>query len=161
MRTRLLIVAVGAAVLVVAGVVTAILGHVGKDEPSPDCQQAERALQPLGATMPEVFRNLPPDVVFPSDRDVTPDYAAAAAREARAANEIRAQADVVETAALRARLYEVAEAFDDLSHSRMQPSTAATSGFFAATTRMNEALHGIKQACPTIGEEAPAPPVRR
>ena len=163
MRTRVLIAAAGAAVLVVTGVAAGLLGGFGVDEPSPDCQQAERALQPWAATMFEAHRTLPPDIAFPSEPTDEPELAMAADREARAANDIRAQADLVEDDALRGQLYQVADAFDVLSRSRLQPSHpgAPSSDFFRATTQMNDALYVVKQRCPDIGEEAPPSPVRR
>ncbi|MBB5163554.1 hypothetical protein [Mycobacterium sp. AZCC_0083] len=157
MRTRLLIVGVTAVVLVVAGIVMALVDRPHGD----DCRQAERALQPWGATMPDVYQNLPPDIASPpTGDDEQPDYAAAAAREAQAANDIRTAADLVGSATLRANLYTVADAFDELSRSRLTPSSpsAPSTDFFRATTRMTAAIHDIKQACPTIGEGTPVTP---
>jgi hypothetical protein len=155
MRTRLLIVGVAAAILIVAGIVMALVGRSPDDQPSDDCRQAERALQPWGATMPDVYQTLPPDIASPSlGDDKQPDYAVAAAREAQAANAIRTAANLVGSATLRADLYTVADAFDELGRSRMTPSspTAPSTDYFRATTRMTAAIHDIKRACPTIGE---------
>jgi len=161
MRTRLLAVGVAAVVLVVAGIVAALVGRSHDDHPSDDCLQAERALQPWGATMPDVYQTLPPDIASPTPGDdKQPDYAAAATREAQAAKDIRTAADLVESSTLRANLYTVADAFDELSRSRLTPSwpTAPSKDFFSATTRMTAAIHDIKQECPTVGEGTPAMP---
>jgi hypothetical protein len=161
MRTRLLIVGVAAVVLVVAGIVTALVGRSHDDLPSDDCRHAERALQPWGATMPDVYQTLPPDIASPTiGDDKPPDYAAVAVREAQAANDIRTAADLVGSAALRGNLYTVADAFAELSRSRLAPSSpgAPSKDYFRATTRMTAAIHDIKKACPTIGEPTPAMP---
>lgn len=161
MRTRLLIVGVAAVVLVVAGIVTALVDRPHHALPSEDCRQAERALQPWGATMPDVYQTLPPDIASPtSGDDKPPDYAATATREAQAANDIRTAANLVGSVTLRANLYMVADAFDELSRSRLTPSSpsAPSTDFFRATTRMTAAIHDIKLACPTIGEPTPAMP---
>jgi hypothetical protein len=157
-RTRLLIVGASVMVMVLAYLVLVVVDRLSGDEVSDDCRQTERALQPWAATMPQVHRNLPPDIAFPTDGDdPRPDYAAAAAREAQAANDIRAQAAFVESPALRRKLYEVADAFDVLSRSRSNTSspTAPTNDYFSATSRMTAALYDIKKACPTVGEETP------
>jgi hypothetical protein len=82
------------------------------------------------------------------------------AREAQAANDIRTAADLVGSATPRANLYAVADAFDELSRSRLTPSSPAapSKDYFSATTRMSAAIHDIKQACPTIGEGTPVTP---
>jgi len=111
--------------------------------------------------MPDVYQNLPPDIASPpTGDDKPPDYAAAATREAQAANDVRTAAAVVGSATLRANLDMVADAFDELSRSRLAPSSpsAPSKDFFSATTRMTAAIHDIKQACPTIGEPTPALP---
>jgi hypothetical protein len=111
--------------------------------------------------MPQVHRNLPPDIAFPRDGDdQQPDYAAAAAREAQAARDIRGQAELVGSPTLRRNLHEVADAFDVLSRSRSNPSSPAapSQDYFSATSRMTAALYDIKKACPTIGEETPVNP---
>lgn len=161
MRTRLIVVGGAIVILVVAAIVMALIDRPRVDHPSDDCRQAERALQPWGATMPDVQQTLPPDIAPPTTGDDKPlDYAAAAAREARAANDIRTAADLVESATLRANLYTVADAFAELSRSRLTPSwpSAPSKDFFSATTRMTAAIHDVKQECPTIGEPASAMP---
>lgn len=152
----MVIVAIVAVVMVVAGVVMALF-----DRPSDDCKQAERAMQPWGATMPDVYRNLPPDITSPTTgNDKQPDYATAAAREAQAAKDIRAAANLVGSSTLRADLYTVADAFQELSRSRLTPTSpsAPSKDYFHATTRMATAIHDIKQACPTIGDGTPVTP---
>jgi hypothetical protein len=155
MKTRLLVVGVAVLAHALAGIVTALVGGSHDDLPSDDCLQAERALQPWGTTRPDVYQNLPSDIAFPPTAvDEKPDYVAAAAREAQAARDIRAAADLIGSATLRAHLYTVADAFEELSRSRLAPSSpgAPSKDYFRATTRMTAAIHDIKQACPTIGE---------
>lgn len=161
MKTRLVVVGVAVLALVLAGIVTALVGGSHDDLPSDDCRQAELALHLWGATMPDVYQNLPPDIAFPPTADDgKPDYPAAAAREAQAARDIRTAADLVASVTLRAHLYTVADAFQELSRSRLAPSSpgAPSKDYFRATTRMTAAIHDIKQACPTIGEPPAATP---
>jgi hypothetical protein len=161
MRIRLLIVGVVAVVLVVAGIVTALVGRSHDDHPSDDCRHAELALQPWAAAMPDVYQTLPPDIASSATGDdEKPDYAAAAAREEQAANDIRTAANPVGSATLRANLYTVADAFQELSRSRLTPSSpsAPSTDYVRSTTRMTAAIHDIKQECPTIGEPPPAMP---
>lgn len=105
--------------------------------------------------MPAVMSTLPPDVDPREPGEQEPDYASAAAREAKAADDIRARAAQVQSAELRARLNDVADAFDLLSRGRVSPAhpTTPSREYFTATTHMNEALHEIVTACPGIGDE--------
>ncbi|MGV0794776.1 hypothetical protein [Mycolicibacterium sp. XJ1819] len=143
-----------AAVIVVVGVTGALVA-CGDGGDTPGCAQAEEALRPWAGAMSEVYGNLPADISpKPSDR------AAVAAFQAQTADDIRAGADLVESASLRAEVHAVADAFDAISHSMLAPASATPSKeYFGATTRMNEALHAIAKVCPGIGEPSP-PPVR-
>lgn len=157
-RIRLLVAGIVVAVLCGAAVVVALVQR--GDGPTEDCLRVERALKPWGQTMPDVYANLPADLgVDPREAS---DYAAAAAREAQAARDIRAAAGTVESADLRVRVIEVADALDRISRSRLAPYATSASPpavpskeFFAATNQMNESLHDIKRTCPDIAEPPP------
>jgi hypothetical protein len=149
-------------VLVGAGLAIAYFGR-DDDGLSADCQQAENALRPWGATMPGVYATLPTDIARPPEKgEPGTDYAAAGAREAKAANDIRLKAALEMDPTLRSSLLRVADAFDMLSRSRTQPTVPSvpSKDFFAATTNMNDAIHQIVVACPGIGDPSTPPPVR-
>ncbi|MGV0853368.1 hypothetical protein [Mycolicibacterium phlei] len=126
------------------------------DQLSPDCQRTEDALRPMATGMVYYQSTFPADLT-----DEPLDRAGAAAAEAQVAADIRAGVEGIESDALRAEVFEVADAFDTISRSTLAPASAIPSrDYFASKRRIDEALQTIMKLCPGIGDD-PVPPVTR
>lgn len=116
---------------------------------SPDCQHVDTALRAWGRVIPDIHQTMASGV---GAMGTPPAPAMFAATTAKAAADVRAQALVVEPAALREDLADMASGLDLISRSRVNFAAPLSPDFFRGNDMSMSAAHDLVTACPGVGD---------